>query len=114
MEENASLVAVMHDELTEYKNKNVELEQQICKLQEEVKMVTEKCKEQERYKRRWNLWVKGLKEKENEDVSTMVISLLSKIAPGVPWNVHDMVNTVHHVGKKEQSRSRQVIIQFVK
>lgn len=89
----------------------MELEHQVWKLNEEVKTLTEKCQEQERYKRRWNLCVKCLKEKEQEDT---LFSLLSKIAPGVSWNIDDMVDTVHRVGKKDHNRTRQVIIQFVK
>lgn len=95
MEENSSLVAVIREEVTNYKNETVFLEQQVDKLHEQIRMLMEKLKEQERFKRRQNLNVKGLKEKENEVIRTTVISLLSKIAPGVLWNVDDMVDTVH-------------------
>lgn len=95
IEENSSLVAVIREEVTNYKNETVFLEQQVDKLHEQIRMLMEKLKEQERFKRRQNLNVKGLKEKENEVIRTTVISLLSKIAPGVLWNVHDMVDTVH-------------------
>lgn len=95
MEENSSLVAVIREEVTNYKNETVFLEQQVDKLHEQIRTLMEKLKEQERFKRRQNLNVKGLKEKENEVIRTTVISLLSKIAPGVLWNVDDMVDTVH-------------------
>lgn len=87
--ENSSLIAVMKEEVAEYKYKS-HLEQQVVKLHDEMKALTEKCNEQERYKRRQNLCSKGLKEKESEDLRSMVTSLLSKIAPGVLWNVDDM------------------------
>ncbi len=63
-------------------------------------MLTEKCEEQER---RWNLRVKGLKEMENEDTRATVISLLSKITPGV-WSMDDMVDSVFSY-RKERAKS---------
>lgn len=41
----------------------------------------EKSQELDRYKRRWNLRIRGLKEKMNEDIRKEVIQLLSKIDP---------------------------------
>ncbi|KAK7882245.1 hypothetical protein WMY93_028419 [Mugilogobius chulae] len=114
LEKNCTLVTKLTADVTEYKIKTVKLEQQLAKLNEEVTATKEKCKEQERYKRRWNLRIKGLKEKEKEDVRGIVISLLSQIAPGVPWDVRDMVDSVHRIGRRESQQSRQVIIQFVK
>lgn len=114
MVENCNLVAVLREEVNEYKSSTVELERHVVKLKEEMQKLSDKCNEQERYKRRWNLRLKGLKEKENENVKAAVISLLKKIAPGVPWSMDDMVNSVHRIGKWERNRTRQVIIQFVK
>lgn len=51
--------------------------------------------------------MKGLEKKDNEDFSGTGFAILTKIAPGVPWNMQDMVDTVHHIRKR-------VIIQFVK
>lgn len=56
-----------------------ELEKQVCMLEEEVKTIKLRCEEQERYKRRWNLQVKGLEEKVNEDTRAVVIPLHSMV-----------------------------------
>lgn len=34
--------------------------------------------------------LKGLKKKENNDIWVMIISLLSEIAPGQPYNLNDL------------------------
>lgn len=68
--------------------------------------------ELERYKRRWNLRVIGMKEIAGEDIRKEVVSLLAEIAPHLHHKLEDIVDTVHRVGPKANDRSRQVIIQF--
>lgn len=114
MEEQYSMLSELKKEVSENKKKTEILESQLVKLQDELRATKEKYKEQERYKRRWNLRLKGIGEKDNEDIKSTVTAILSKIAPGVPWNFQDMVDTVHRIGKKDSLHTRQVIIQFVK
>lgn len=68
--------------------------------------------ELERYKRRWNLRIIGVKETTGEDVRKEVISLLAEIAPHLQHKLEDIVDTIHRVGPKAKDKSRQVIIQF--
>lgn len=114
LEDNCTRVMELTTEVSEHKAKAAELEGKVAKLQTEMVILREKGKESERYKRRWNLRIKGLKEIDNEDVKGRVISILTKIAPGASWDVRDNVDSVHRIGKKEPNRTRQVIIQFVK
>ncbi|KAI2647088.1 Deleted in malignant brain tumors 1 protein [Labeo rohita] len=37
-----------------------------------------------------------------------------EIAPGVPWEMEEAVDTVHRIGRKDGNRTRQVIMQFSK
>lgn len=68
--------------------------------------------ELERYKRRWNLRIIGMKEKTDEDIRKEVIALLADIAPHLKNKLEDVVDTVHRIGPKMKDKSRQVIIQF--
>lgn len=70
--------------------------------------------ELDRYKRQWNLHIKGLPEKQNENIREVLISLLSKIAPGVTWEMKEAVNMVHRIGRKEGNRMQHIIMQFLK
>lgn len=63
--------------------------------------------ELERYKRRWNLRVIGMKEIAGEDIRKEVVSLLAEIAPHLHHKLEDIVDTVHCVGPKANDRSRQ-------
>ncbi|XP_046907205.1 uncharacterized protein si:ch211-196c10.15 [Hypomesus transpacificus] len=68
--------------------------------------------ELERYKRRWNLRIIGMKEVDGEDIRREVISLLAEIAPHLHHKLEEIVDTVHRIGPKMKDNSRQVIIQF--
>lgn len=66
----------------------------------------------ERYKRRWNLRINGMKEKSEEDARREVIDLIAEIAPHLIQKLDDIIDTVHRIGKKEPGRPRQMIVQF--
>lgn len=69
--------------------------------------------ELERYKRRWNLKIQGLKEEERENIREVVINLLVKISPAWAPNIHHIVDSVHRLGRLEVNRTRHVIVQFI-
>lgn len=85
-------------EMAAFKKDNAELKERVLEL--------------ERYKRRWNLRIRGIKEKEGENIREVVANLLMKISP--PWapNINHIVDSVHRLGRREENRTRQVIIQF--
>ncbi|KAL0151687.1 hypothetical protein M9458_052986, partial [Cirrhinus mrigala] len=75
------------------------------------------CEEHARYKRRWNLRLTGLPEKDDENVRETVIGILIRIFPVSVERLRDTVDTVHRLGKRESAAtsnnvSRVVIIQF--
>ncbi len=70
--------------------------------------------EEERYKRRWCLRIKGLKENSSEHIRDDVIQLLGKITPEFAASMSEAVDVVHRVGRKEASRPREVIILFAR
>ncbi|KAL1282358.1 hypothetical protein QQF64_001161 [Cirrhinus molitorella] len=95
MEENCSVISEVKEELKDYKQKSAEMDLDLSVLKKENKELRSRIGELDRYKRRWNLRIKGLPEKQNENTREEVISLLSKIAPGVPWEMEDAVDLVH-------------------
>lgn len=68
--------------------------------------------DQERYKRRWCLRIRGMKENPNENIREDMIQLLVKNTPEFFSNMYDAVDIVHRVGKKEANRPREVIVLF--
>lgn len=66
----------------------------------------------ERYKRRWNLRINGMKEKSEEDPRREVLDLIAEIVPHLIQKLDDIIDTVHRIGKKEPGRPRQMIVQF--
>lgn len=99
-------------EIKEYKQKYVILEKQTAVLVKSNEELRLKTSELERYKRRWNLRIKGMKEHADEDARKEVIELLSSIAPHLAKKLEDVVDSVHRIGKKESGRHRQMIVQF--
>jgi len=100
----------------ECKEKISTLENQVSVLRKEVDEITERSKEQDRYRRRWNLRIKGIKEKVtvDENIRQEVIRLLGEIAPEWSQKMEEYVDTVHRLGRKEDNKTRQVIVQFTK
>ncbi|CAM4597962.1 unnamed protein product [Leuciscus chuanchicus] len=68
-------------EVQECKGKIAGLENEALLLRKEVDMLKEKAREKNRYSRRWNLRIKGLKEAMGEDIRNAVVKLLGRIAP---------------------------------
>lgn len=91
----------------------VNLKSQVTHLQKENEVLKQKCVEHDRYKRRWCLRLNGVPEREDENVRSVVIDILSQIVPHSPEQLQNTVDTVHRLGKKVKgARPRQIIIQF--
>ncbi|CAI5692233.1 unnamed protein product [Oreochromis niloticus] len=121
LSENASLIANLVEsiefnaaEVRDCKDKIAGLEKEASTLRREVDELKEKARERDRYSRRWNLRIKGMKEGMGEDIRKEVIKILAKIAPEWSDNMEYIVDTVHRIGRKEEGRNRQVMIQFTK
>lgn len=102
--------------VTGNKNEIIQLNAQVDRLTKENKELKERCREIERYGRRWNLKLIGLPEKENEDIREMVIGILTRVIPISVEKLRDKVDTVHRLGKKDDPafnmRPRPIIMQF--
>lgn len=61
---------------------------------------------------RWCLRIKGLEEKRDEGVRSLVIGILGKIAPDMISKLEESVDVVHRVGKKIENKVRHIIILF--
>ncbi|RXN32992.1 cytoplasmic dynein 2 heavy chain 1-like protein [Labeo rohita] len=86
--------------------------QEVAALKKDNTELMERVLEMERYKCRWNLRIRGLKEKEGEDVREAVAQLLVKISPSWSSNINHIVDSVHRIGRREENKTRHDIIQF--
>ncbi|KAK5617782.1 hypothetical protein CRENBAI_000257 [Crenichthys baileyi] len=89
-------------------------EQKLATINKENAALKEKLLEAERYKRRWNLRLLGLKEQEGEDLRKKGEQILSRILLQWANQADDVIDTIHRVGRKEDGRSCQVILQFTR
>ncbi|KAL7380404.1 hypothetical protein ABVT39_017299 [Epinephelus coioides] len=93
------------------------LKKKVSDLQKENNQLKNACADQARYKRRWNLRLTGLPEKEGEDTRETVIGILRRVVPlSVEW-LRQSVDTVHRLGRKDNPAAsngahRAIIIQF--
>ncbi|KAE8284680.1 hypothetical protein D5F01_LYC16112 [Larimichthys crocea] len=99
------------------KQEIVLLTKKIEELQRENSKLKNATEEQARYKRRWNLRLTGLPEKEGENTREIVIRILTRVVPLSVDRLRDTVDTVHRLGKPNTAATsnntlRAVIIQF--
>ncbi|KAK7893502.1 hypothetical protein WMY93_022654 [Mugilogobius chulae] len=89
-----------------------ELENEIKHLKANVLNVEKKAADLERYKRRWNLRLNGLKEDKEENTRKKVADIIIKILPHWSEKMDLILDTVHRLGANNTSRPRQIIMQF--
>ncbi|MEQ2204791.1 hypothetical protein XENOCAPTIV_018564 [Xenoophorus captivus] len=75
------------------------------------------CEDYSRYKRRWNLRVIGLPEKDDETIREFIIGILTQIIPMSMDHLRVTVDTVHRLGRKtnpatSNNELRAVMIKF--
>lgn len=103
------------EEVKDCKRKVLDLEKQNQLMRRENEELKERVREQERYKMRWCLKLKGLEEKADENVRAETIQLFKKIAPNLELRqLEDAVDVVHRIGKKESNRIRPLVVLFVR
>ncbi|MEQ2297931.1 hypothetical protein AMECASPLE_039776 [Ameca splendens] len=95
----------MEKEITQLKAINTE-------LTKKVEDIGRKTAESERYKRRWNLRIIGLKEEKEEDIRLIVVDIIKKIIPHWKEKMDMILDTVHRLGPNNSNRPQQIIIQF--
>ncbi|KAL0148380.1 hypothetical protein M9458_056280, partial [Cirrhinus mrigala] len=80
-----------------------ELQSQVAHLKKENAILKSACEEHARYKRRWNLRLTGLPEKDDENVRETVIGILTRIFPVSVERLRYTLDTVHRLGKRESA-----------
>ncbi|CAL8353439.1 unnamed protein product [Merluccius merluccius] len=108
----SKIVEINAAEIKECKEKIQAVKKEMPRLIKENEELKEKVTEMERYKRRWNLKMHGLKEKDDERIRDIIMEILSKIAPQWASSMQSMVDTVHRLGRREEGKHRQIIMQF--
>uniref|UniRef100_A0AAV2MIN3 Cytoplasmic dynein 2 heavy chain 1-like protein n=1 Tax=Knipowitschia caucasica TaxID=637954 RepID=A0AAV2MIN3_KNICA len=114
IKEHSESIAFNMTEIEECKKQTAEMKSAMAALTRENNELRERVKGVERYKRRWNLRINGLREREGENVRQDVINLLCRISPQLAPKMEEAVDTVHRLGRKFDNKPRQVIMQFVK
>lgn len=100
------------EELEGAKKKVLELEKTNDRLVKENVELKEKVLGLERYSMRWCLRVRGVKEKKDENLRANIIPILQKLVPEMASKMDLAVDVVHRLGKREDNRTRQIIILF--
>ncbi|ROL41603.1 hypothetical protein DPX16_22946 [Anabarilius grahami] len=100
------------EEVNECKKRVKDLETQNEHLRKDNCDLKERVREQERYRMRWCLRIKGIEEEKDEDIRSHVIQLLSKIAPEMNAKMDEAVDIVHRLGSRMDNKNRNVIVLF--
>lgn len=103
------------EEIRDVKARVGNLEQKSTKEEKRVDSNQQRIADQERYSRRWNLRLFGVKETEKEDVRKITIEICQAVLPEYQQRLLDTIDTVHRVGPRRQNstRPRAIIIQFI-
>lgn len=110
----ATAVEFNANEVKECKAKVKELEKQNVQLREKNADLQKRLREQERYRMRWSLRIKGLKEEKDEDIRAAVIQTLKHVVPDSASRLEEEVDVVHRLGKKMENKHRNVIVLFTR
>lgn len=109
MEANTQAVRENKEEINKMK-------EEVVLLRKENVSLKQMCLKQTRYKRRWDLRLMGLPEKEKENTRETVIGILTRVIPLSVEKLRDSVDTVHRLGKRNDAATnkmpRPIIIQF--
>lgn len=110
----AKAVQFNTEEMRECRKEVQDLKEQCVQLHKENSELKDRVREQERYRMRWFLRIKGLDKKKDENIQAQVTEILRQIAPDLESKVVDAVDIVHRMGKKMDNKTRNVIILFAK
>ena len=102
------------------KEKNVQLSNEVRQLRDaeagletRTRAVESRTVDLERYKRRWNLRLNGLKQRDREeDTWEIVAEIILKMVPHWRGKMEFILDSVHRLGPSNQERPRQIIMQF--
>lgn len=110
----AKAVQFHAEEMIECKKKVEDLKKQNDQMDKVISELKDRVREQERYRMRWCLRIKGFEEKTDENIREQVIEILREIAPDMESKVEEAVDIVHRMGRKVENKNRPVIVLFSK
>lgn len=95
-----------------------QLKRKVAELQGDTKRLRKAVAEHAQYKRRWNLRLDGLAEKDWEDSIETVIGILTRVVPIAADHLHEDVDMVRHLGRNgnaatSNNTTRPIILPFL-
>ncbi len=104
----------MNKQVEDMTEKVLSLQSKMETLEKENKTLKEKCSGLDSYKRRWNLRVAGILEREGENVKMVVNELFRNLSPHSAEKLQDMVDIAHRLGPMSgNANPRRIIVQFL-
>lgn len=87
-------------------------EKQVKEVSEQVSKLQQRSDDAERYSRRWNLRLYGMKEVPAENTRADIMKLFAALVPEDKEKIGFLVDAVHRVGVPRDNTNRPIIIQF--
>lgn len=114
IEELKSSINFLSADLQDIKGNLQHTVDRVSKTEEKIQSLENKVLELTRYKRRWNLRLRGLPEEEEENVRMKVIDICQNVAPDYKEKFVEVIDSVHRLGRKHpaKAQARDVILQF--
>lgn len=110
MESLSATVQQLLNQVSVHSEKLNGLEIEIKELKQKNSQLQRNLEDIQRYGRKWNLKVLGLREKEGEDLRSVVIDIFGKMAPMIREKLPVAVDVVHRLGKIRQDGSPRTTI----
>lgn len=87
--------------------------ERVSKTKEKIQSLENKVLELARYKRRWNLRLRGLPEEEGEEVRRKLNKICQKVAPGHDKKFCEVSDSVHRIlAEKKQPKHNPAMSSF--
>lgn len=113
MESLSATVQQLLNQVPTHSEKIITMEAKVQKLQQGNRQLRQNVMEVQRHSRRWNLKLHGVREQDGENIRSVTIDNLGKVAPRIQDKLPDVVDMVHRMGKLRYDGSpRTTIMRF--
>lgn len=105
----------LSEEVKDIKSKFGSLEQEHIKVAKRVNMNDKRITDLERYSRRWNLKLLGVKDAPQEDVWEVAVGICQAVLPDYKSQFPNTINIVHRLGPRlpNSPKPSAILIQFI-
>ena len=105
----------MGEQLAAAKSEIDTLLTKVATLEQDNTKLRDKCYELDAYKRRWNLRVANICERQGENVKQIIIDLFSQVSPELANQLSNTIDIAHRLGpwSEDASSPRRIIVQFI-